>query len=520
MKNFTYLLILLTFYFTLSTFNISAQPTIQWENTYGGTSNETARCIIQTLDGGYIVAGGTSSNDGDVTINQGGTDCWLVKLDINGNKEWEKTYGGSGDEFVFSVTQMADSGYVLFATTNSTDGDISNALGSPDMWVIRVDKLGNIIWEKTYGGTGTDYLWKAINVSNGFVFCGYTDSNDGDVTFNQGGRDFWLVKIDTVGNILWQKTYGGSLSDIAFSVMQTPDNGYLVSGESNSSDGDVSGNNGISDVWIIKTDSLGNIEWQKNYGGSYGEVGKSCTMGVNGGYVVVGATFSDDGDVSNHFGTGNYYDYWVIKIDDVGNLEWEKNYGGTRSDEAVEILPYNGNYVVLGNINSSNGMISNFYGDTSLISPDYWLIQIDTVGNLLWEKNYGGSYGDNPFGIIINNNNSIVMTGSAGSVDYDVSGTNGAFDFWIVKLDPLTSVEEIIEQESFIYPNPTKGNFSIEIAKNSTLELFDIMGRQQLKTTLLKGINTIDVSNLSNGTYLLKVVTKTKIVSKKLIINH
>jgi hypothetical protein len=504
----------------INNFQLIAQPNIQWEKSLGGSSNETARSVIQTLDGGYIVAGGTSSNDGDITLNQGGLDCWVVKLDANGNLEWQKTYGGSGNESIATIIQLPDSSFTLFSTTNSIDGDVGNGLGSQDIWVIKIDKTGNILWEKTFGGSDTEFLTKAISVGNDdFVFCGYTESNDGDVTLNKGSRDYWLVKIDTSGNILWQKTYGGSLLDRAFSLLQTEDEGFLVLGESNSTDGDISNNIGGDDYWVVKTDSLGNIEWEKSYGGSQDERGLACALGVNGGYILAGRTFSDDGDVSNHFGTTNRDDYWVVKIDDLGNIEWENSYGGTQSDEAVEILPYNGGYVVLGSINSSNGMISTFYGDTALIDPDYWLIQIDTIGNLLWEKNYGGSSGDWPFGMIIGNDNSIVMTGSANSTDYDVSNNNGG-GFWVVKLDAITGIEkQQVNKGLSIFPNPTENEFNVDFKfEKGQIEVYDIFGQKIISVTAKKGNVRIHLNNVKKGTYIIKIKSEDEISTGKLII--
>ena len=513
----------LTFIFLLATFNlVVAQPTIQWEKSLGGSNNETARSIIQTLDGGYIVAGATSSNDGDVTLNQGGvTDCWVVKLDANGNIIWQRTYGGSGNDFAFTILQTPDSGFTLFSTTNSFDGDIGNSKGGQDIWIVRVDKIGNILWEKSYGGTADDYLRKAIPSSNGgFVFCGYTESNDGDVTLNKGGRDYWLVKIDTSGNILWQKTYGGSLSEIAFSLIQTEDKGFLVLGESNSIDGDISNNIGDDDYWVVKTDSFGNMEWERSYGGTNGERGVSCSLGINGGYLLAGRAFSNDGNVSNHFGSINRSDFWVVKIDDFGNLEWEKSYGGTQWDEAIEILPYNGEYVVLGHISSSNGMVSNFYGDTTLIDPDYWLIQIDTLGNLLWEKNYGGSFDDWPLGMTICNDNSVVMTGSTGSVDYDVSNSNGGYDFWVVKLDAITGVDkQQLNNSLSIYPNPTKNKFNIDFKyEKGKIEVYGILGQKIISVIAKKGINNIYMNNMKAGTYIVKIESEDGIFTGKLIV--
>ena len=233
-----------------------AQPSIQWQKCLGGTLEDAAHTIQQTTDGGYIVAGSTYSNDGDVTDNHGEMDVWVVKLDNAGNLQWQKCLGGSGFDTPRSIQQTSDSGYIVAGLSESNDGDVAGNHGDFDSWIVKLDNAGNLQWQKCLGGTSFDEV-RSIQQSSdgGYILTGRTASTDGDVTGNQGNSDFWVVKLDYTGNLQWQKCFGGTDYEDALSIQRTLDGGYIVAGLSKSDDGDVTGFHGVYDSWIVKLNS-------------------------------------------------------------------------------------------------------------------------------------------------------------------------------------------------------------------------------------------------------------------------
>ncbi len=509
----------LTFTLLLSTFNlvVVAQPTIQWEKSLGGSSSDGASSIAQTTDGGYIVAGASLSNDGDVTLNYGGIDCWVVKLDANGTIQWEKNYGGSGNERVESIIQTIDGGYIFAGFSGSTDGDVTGNNGSTDYWIVKLDTIGTIQWEKNLGGSGSEGANSIYETTDGgYIIAGESDSNDGDVSNNNGNDDYWVVKIDNLGNLLWEKSYGGSSGEVAYAVLPTNDLGYLVIGESISNDGNVSNNNGGRDYWVVKLDSIGNLVWQKNYGGSSFDRGKSVVQTQDGGYVIAGRSGSNDGDVTGHYGGIAVPDYWVIKIDSIGNLIWEKNLGGTFSDIPEEMVATtDGGFVLIGSSGSFDTDVSANYGNW-----DYWAVKIDSLGNIEWEKNLGGSFADFGYAVAQTTDNGFVVAGQAGSADFDVSSNNGTTDFWVVKLSPVTSVAETENNLTIaVFPNPVNEFLTVNTNSNAgQLLLLDLLGQQILREEVSKKTTVINLIGIAKGTYILKYVTKHELITKKIIL--
>ena len=206
---------------------------------------DESHSIQQTADGGYVVAGYANSNDGDVSGNHGDFDYWIVKLDQSGNLVWQKCLGGSNKEEAWSIRQTADGGYVVAGRTYSNDGDVRGNHGDGDYWVVKLDASGNLVWQKCLGGSNNDEARSIQQTADGgYVVAGHTNSNDGDVRGNHGDDDYWVVKLDASGNLVWQKCLGGSKDEYAQSVQQTADGGYVVAGYTYSNDGDVSGNHG------------------------------------------------------------------------------------------------------------------------------------------------------------------------------------------------------------------------------------------------------------------------------------
>jgi Secretion system C-terminal sorting domain len=285
---------------------------IEWQKSLGGSGWDEARSVIEATDGGYAVAGRSSSIDGDAEGNHGLSDFWVVKLTSTGTIEWQKSYGGSNEDLARSIKQTSDGGYILAGATKSTDVDVSNNNGNVDFWIVKLGYLGAIEWETALGGLGADYAGDIIEVSNGYVVCGYTGSgNTGDVTGHQGLFDYWIVKLNKSGALVWQKTYGGSDGDWGRSIIQTSDGMYVVAGETKSKNGDVVGNNGIQVAWVLKLDTLGELIWKKPLGGTQGEGGLSIVETNDLGLCLAGYAWSNNGDVSGNHGE---QDMWIVKL--------------------------------------------------------------------------------------------------------------------------------------------------------------------------------------------------------------
>jgi hypothetical protein len=434
------------------TFSI-AQPTVQWQKSVGGTGNDYAESIQQTNDGGYIVVGISYSNDGDVSGNQGASDCWVVKLNAFGTIEWEKSMGGSGDDNARLIQQTNDGGYIFIGPSDSNDGDVSGNHGNLDYWAVKLTSTGVIEWQKSLGGTGYEYAQYIQQTSDGgYIAAGSSFSNDGDVSGNHGGFDCWVVKLNNEGTIVWQKSLGGLSNDEAESIQQTNDGGFILAGHSDSNDGDVSGNHGGPDYWVVKLSSIGTIEWQKSLGGSGSDQAKSVQQTNDGGFIVAGYTSSNDGDVSVNYG---YLDFWVVKLNSLGTIEWQKTLGGSDFDLAQSIQQTNdGEYIVAGYSYSNDVDVQSSQGN-----QDFWVVKLSSIGTIEWEKSLGGSGLENASSIQQTNEGGFIVAGSSNSNDGDVSGNQGNSDYWVVQLkscqpsfstQPANQIIDIYSNAQFI----------------------------------------------------------------------
>jgi hypothetical protein len=344
---------------------INKTGNIVWEQIIGGSADEDGRSIIATPDGGYLMAGVTHSTDGDVTGNHGMEDIWLVKLDASGRMLWQKTLGGSNDDGigVSSIIATNDGGYILAGATSSNDGDVSNNHGDKDGWLVKLNSNGNIIWQKTIGGSGSENIFSMIATPDGgFLMTGQTSSNsiNGDDIGNKGSNDVWVVKVNASGDIMWQKAMGGEGDDNGFLLTISPGGGYVMSGYTASYHGDVSGYHGGYDAWIVKFDNSGNMIWQKALGGSELDYAYTLITTPDGGSLVGAFTGSNDGDVSGNHGG---FDAWLVKINREGVITGQKLLGGTGHDNIVVLQSlWGGGYIAAGNTTSMDGDVIGNHG--------------------------------------------------------------------------------------------------------------------------------------------------------------
>lgn len=489
--------------------------TITWQKNLGGSGNDAGNAIRQTSDGGYIVAGYTNSSvNGDVSgTTKGGQDAWVIKLNATGSIVWEKNYGGSGNDTFASVQQTADGGYILGGyTESSANGDVTGTSnGSRDSWIVKIDATGAIVWQKNYGGSGLDDINSIEQTADGgYIFVGSTlSSASGNVTgTNKGNYDIWVVKLNSTGNITWQKNLGGSQSDLGYIAKQTSDGGYYVAGYTLSSvSGDVTGTTkGGQDAWVLKLDASGNILWQKLYGGSGTESVYGIQLSSDGGCTLAGfSSSSASGDVSGTSKGGN--DAWVLKLDSTGNIVWEKNYGGADVDIAYTIQETtDGGYVLGGYTTSSN---SGDIAGAGKGSYDAWVLKLNNTGNLIWEKNFGGAGIDYSRILQPTSNGGFIFAGPTNSSSSgDVAdASKGGYDVWVVKIDTSSLSTVNLGNKSFdIFPNPAKDFVNVSnVTKGAEVSVLDMTGKLLYQTKSTGTTFTLNTSTLKNGIYLLKV---------------
>ncbi|SRX72472.1 T9SS type A sorting domain-containing protein [Aequorivita antarctica] len=493
----------------------SQAPSIEWEKSYGGSKFDLPSSIFQTADNGYVIAGNSRSDDGDLTLNHGNGDYWIVKISSNGQLEWQKSLGGSRGDTAYSILQTMDGGYMASGFTSSSDGDVTFNHGASDIWVVKLDSEGNIEWEKSYGGTSNETGHNIIQtLEGGYIIAANTSSNDGDVSNNNGGVDYWIIKISSTGLIEWEKNYGGSDNEWAYRILQLADGSYIVAGITTSNDGDVSFNHGGYDYWVVKLSSIGSIEWEKTFGGSLEDSLKSIDLTQDGGFILGGHSKSLDGDVSINYGAR---DFWILKLSGSGNIQWEKSFGGTLEDFVtnIEQAP-NGDYIISGYTGSNDGHVSNNYGGF-----DYWLVKTNSSGSIIWTKCYGGSNWDLPADFTLTSDNSIALCGRSESIDGDVSENKGGADYWIVKLESnILDITEF-DKHIILYPNPVseilKINSKFPVKR---IIIYNSLGQQVFLKTINDSQFQINISSLPEGTYLAKIISKDIADTQKFIIKR
>lgn len=477
-------------------------PSIEWQKCIGGSNNDYASSIIQTSDGGYITCGTASSNDFDLIENQSGSVIFIVKLSNGGAIEWKKCIDGIGDVLSPKITQNYRGGYTVSALKESSSTNLIDFNGC----VLELDSVGNVIWQKSYGGSDFDKLNSMIQTPDGgCLFVGNTSSNDGDLQnlnffpFNIG----WIVKIDSIGNIEWQKLIGGSDYDELFNVSLTSDNGYIVAGSTTSDDGDAQGNIWIECAWIIKLNSYGVIQWQKCIGRDNFNEAKDVKQCSDGGYIVAcdkRPLYADDRDV------------FIVKLSSTGTIQWQKDLGGDRDDILSSIFETpDGGFIVGGTVESYSGDIPlPPYG-----FEDCWIVKLSSNGIIEWQKRFGGNGSDILYSLVQTNDNGLIFAGSTTSRSNDVIGfhTTGSYpfyiDMWIVKLSPNVFVNQYnIEETMNIFPNPTSNIINIQTETKyfgETYQIISILGQVVAKGTINSEDLKIDVSGLGKGVYILEI---------------
>lgn len=508
---------ILILFLILAVSHISAQPRELFQRSFGGTKNDIPGQILETADGGYMLAGRLKSNDGDVSGNHGEYDIWIAKLNPDFSVRWQKCYGGSNSESFGGILEVGHGEFIIAGSTHSIDGDLATTADSKseDLWIFSIDSVGNIIWQKRYGGTGDEYPVSLIAGGEGeYLILSETNSTNGDIKNFHGGYDMWLVAINQSGSLLWGYNYGGSRDDQAGSILKTSDGGYAVAGYTYSTDGDLKNKKSDSsaDYWLIKLTPSGEIAWQKTYGGSSFDFAYSATETLDHGFLLCGETNSNDKDVSGLHGI-YYDDSWIIKTDSKGAIEWSKTYGGSNGDAAYSaIQTSDSGYIVSASTASTDGDVSGNHG-----LSDCWIYKINSSGALQWQDCFGGTWSDASLGSGVmqtKDSNFLVLSMTSSRDLPGRKGDTADFDFWLVKFTLQKSgvkfVQSLSDYSLSLSPNPTasllKIDYQLDEATDSRIELCDVMGQVLQKyyfpneTTGLHQ-HTIDLAKYPSGSY-------------------
>lgn len=476
-------------------------PAIQWQKSFGGSGVEEASAVTQTSDGGYLTVGFTQSNDGDISGNHGGKDVWIVKTDSSGIIQWQKALGGSSDDVASALTKTSDGGYIFVGYTRSNNGNVSGNHGLEDAWVVKLDAMGIIKWQHVLGGSLSD---KATSVQTtkdgGCIVAGFMGSHDVSGLSNKGESDGWILKLTAEGSIEWQKTIGGSGLDVFYSIQQTADGGFIAGGNTSSSDGDLNGGNANQNNYeglAVKFDTAGNIEWHKTLGGSGEEVVYSILQSQDGGYFMSGYTVSTD--IPRYHGN---CDLWVARLDLAGNSIWQKALGGTLIDQGFySLLCDNGDYIVAGFTGANDGDVEGNHGNC-----DFWMLRINDNGDIKWQKTMGGTLLDRATCIAKTNDNGYVLAGYTWSSDGDITKNHGNDDFWIVKLLPEKNLSTAtFKREAMVlFPNPAKSYVTVRFPdgiKPESIIVYDILGKIVMNHN---GDENLEIEKLQTGQYFVE----------------
>ncbi|MEA5139568.1 Ig-like domain-containing protein [Arcicella rigui] len=421
---------------------ISNTANAQWNKTFGGVGEENITSIIACTDGGALLGGYSMSN---VSLDKsesskGVYDYWIIRIDADGKKLWDKTLGGANYDYLTSIVTNADGGFLLggYSLSNKSGDKSENSKGDKDYWVVKIDKNGQKIWDKTYGGLFADVLTSITSTSDGgFLLGGHSLSYvGGDKTeTNKGNHDYWLVKIDANGNKLWDKTFGGASNDYFYGMTTTSDGGFLLGGYSTSNkSGDKSENiKGWHDYWIVKIDAKGNKVWDKTIGGDGGDALSSLINTSDDGFLLTGSSSSNQSGDKSANAKGNA-DYWIVKIDASGNKLWDKTFGGNSLDQLNAVFKTSDGGFLLGGYSQSS--INGDKTENTKGNYDYWVVRIDASGNKLWDKTFGGNDNDQFSAMTLMKDGSFLLGGNSNSkASYDKSeNAKGGFDYWLIKI--------------------------------------------------------------------------------------
>lgn len=499
---------------------------ILWEKSYGGKYAEYLSDVVPTPDYGFILAGsslskktGTKTDD-----NRGNLDYWIWKMDEKGDLDWQKTFGGSGSDMLQSIVLTNDGGFILAGiSTSEKDFDKKDSIrGLDDFWIIKLNAKGEEEWQKTIGGNGQEKLQSIIkDKDGGYILAGSSASDvSGEKTAKCfGNLDYWVLKLDKKGSIIWQKTYGGIYVDELRSIQSTLDGGYVLGGYSNSP---ISGNKtednfGEGDYWVLKINKTGNIEWQKTIGGDKDDQLSVVHQSYDKGYIVGGNSNSGSSkskSLSNQSGT----DLWVLKLDEKGEILWQETYNFGKVDVLTSLVENDDHSFLIGGFAQGeivNKPISKKKGIIKVDkmksgTDDFIALKISEKGEKLWDKIVGSDGEDILKKAIETRDGGYLLAGtSKGKVSKDKNSGIGSNDFWVVKLKDKQKPKEDKKPVEAI-PNPATDYTNVIVGYDftkGTATVVDIAGHVLQQFDIADRTVPIDLKGLPEGIYIVNIRT-------------
>ncbi|HRG29234.1 MAG TPA: T9SS type A sorting domain-containing protein [Chitinophagales bacterium] len=442
--------------FSLLTYYSAGQaPGINWQNAIGGNATDLATVIEPAYGGGYFI-GGYSNSDAAFDKSErykGATalyDYWIVKCDAYGNILWENTIGGRREDWNSCIYPTDDNGCILGGSSASSVGadKTENSIGifgQTDYWILKLDANGEIVWQNTIGSTTIDFMHDmCATPDGGYMLFGESYGGiDGDKTVGSyGGYDYWLIKVDATGTILWQKSYGGSAYDYARKIIPAIGGGYYLAGISYSNINGTKFENsrGMGDYWVIKIDDIGNEIWQKTIGSVAEDELTDILETQDGDLIICGTSYGAIGGDKTMVGFGNA-DYWILKLNNDGELIWQQAYGGSNVDGAAAIAKTSTGQIRIAGHSSSP--ISGNKTVASTVATDFWILQISPTGDIQWQQNVAGNNQDVLSDMIVNASDETVFVGFGYStLGYDKTEPGyGSYDYWVVALADTCAAE-------------------------------------------------------------------------------
>jgi hypothetical protein len=518
--------------------HVTGQSLIKdFDMSFGGYGSEFNVGFIRCSQGGFaMLVASTSDSSFEKSQNNrdstGSTyDYWFVRFDAQGNKLWDRTYGGSSSDIPSAICELANGDFILAGTSSSPISHEKSEIsrGGNDFWILRVDSIGNVVWDKTIGGSANDNCKAVTITSNGKIFCaGYTLSTvSGDKTTPliglQVAFDFWLVSLNQNGQIQFDQTLGSTQNDNCNSIVASNSGGAILMGYSDSPAGFNKSQNsrGLYDYWVIAVDNTGNKIWDKTIGGDDEDYGY-CVYKTADAIYVGGDSYSGVGFDKTASNKG-LDDIWLIKLSLTGSIIWDQSFGSFDSDELNTISMNSDNSILLsGESYSSAGFDKS---ENNMGPEQLWMIQVDTAGNKLMDKTFF-SFGHDEEGMALESSpgNYIgCITSVAGIGGYKSFPNYGLDDVWVCSLKPAVAILEIEPDDVKIFPNPiSSGQIQIQTKlKSGEVKLYDLRGVELVSESSISLENYwMDISAFSDGVYILRIQTSTVVLTKRIIVEH
>jgi len=513
----------------LNTISFS-QTSITNQKTFGGTNMEFSGEAKQLSDGTFVACGSSLSgiSGNKTTPNFGSEDGWIINFNADYSVNWELNIGGTSSD-LFSSILVTDDGFLCGGSSSSpaSGNKTSPNLGGGDFWLFKINNVGVVVWENSYGGSGNDDLNSIIKTgTNEYLLTGRSNSPiSGDKSENlRGGKDFWIVKIDGSGNLIWDKTVGGDGYDYPSGTVIADNSIYIVGKSSSSVSFDKSAANfGWDDYWLVKLDLNGNLIWDKTYGGTEQEYPTDLFFSQNKLYIIGSSSSTASGNMTAF--TNGYDDFWIVKTDLEGVMLWDKTYGGDLSEYPSSIIELsNSKFLISG---SSESTLSGDFIEDTQGGLDYWLFTINDQGDMLEQERIGGGFYDDISNVTeLNNSNLLIFGDSDSPTSGDKTIDNyGGRDFWLVEVTTSMTLEiknNLITSNLTIFPNPNNGEFTISgLEKNSVVSVYNLQGQliSERMVTSESEIKINQSNNLEKGIYLISVKKNNETTSLKYIVN-